>query len=61
MSHIRSELIWRIIEFVNQELTGLTYPYLQFGKLTAETYKFAESALTDRMQELYGVRRLPSV
>ncbi|KIM78996.1 hypothetical protein PILCRDRAFT_823860 [Piloderma croceum F 1598] len=46
---------------VYKELTGSTYPYLQYGKPTAETYRFAERVLTDRIQELYGVRRLPSV
>lgn len=45
----------------DQELTGSTYPYLEYGKPTAETYKFAERVLTDRIQELYGVKRLPSV
>jgi HAD superfamily hydrolase (TIGR01456 family) len=46
---------------VYKALTGSTYPYVQYGKPTAETYKFAERVLTDRFQELWGVKHLPSV
>ncbi|KAF8070355.1 HAD-like domain-containing protein [Lyophyllum atratum] len=41
---------------VYKALTGSTYPYVQYGKPTRATYKFAETALTNRLEEIYGVR-----
>ncbi|KAG1742113.1 HAD-like domain-containing protein [Suillus lakei] len=35
---------------VFQSLTGSTYPYIQFGKPTEATYKFAEMMLQHRLQ-----------
>ncbi|KAJ8596368.1 HAD-superfamily hydrolase [Rhizopogon salebrosus TDB-379] len=37
---------------VFQSLTGSTYPYTQFGKPTEATYKFAESMLKRRLQDV---------
>lgn len=37
---------------VIQSLTGSTYPYTQFGKPTEATYKFAESMLKRRLQDV---------
>ena len=36
-----------------QASTGTTYPYLQFGKPTAATYKFAVQVLEDRIVEVF--------
>ena len=45
-----------------QSLTGQNYPYVQYGKPTEATYKFAEKVLVDRLERLYGVRSaLPPV
>ncbi|TFK48616.1 HAD-superfamily hydrolase [Heliocybe sulcata] len=44
---------------VYQSLTGKRYPYVQYGKPTEATYKFAEKVLVDRLEALSGVR--PSV
>ncbi|KAI0686731.1 HAD hydrolase [Cytidiella melzeri] len=40
-----------------------TYPYLQFGKPTAATYKFAEQVLRDRISEVQGtpVANMPQI
>ncbi len=37
-----------------QAVTGSPYPYVQFGKPTADTYDFAEKMLRARMAELHG-------
>jgi len=50
-----------IVMCLDKALTGTTYPYVQYGKPTSDTYKFAEKMLTDHCQELYGVGHLPSV
>lgn len=50
-----------MLMFGIQALTGSTYPYIQYGKPTAATYSFAEKVLTDRLEALYGHRRLPPV
>ena len=46
-----------------QALVGKAYPYVQYGKPTTATYKFAEKVLKDRLEELQGgpVDRLPTV
>ncbi|KDQ62256.1 hypothetical protein JAAARDRAFT_30147 [Jaapia argillacea MUCL 33604] len=41
---------------VYKALTGTTYPYVQHGKPTESTYKFAQKVLSDRLQELLGHR-----
>jgi len=47
---------------VYKALTGSIYPYVQYGKPTRATYKFAESVLTDRLEEIYGIGHpLPNV
>lgn len=47
---------------VYKSLTGSIYPYIQYGKPTEATYKFAEKVLVDRLERLYGVRSaLPPV
>ncbi|KAI0360927.1 HAD-superfamily hydrolase [Trametes cingulata] len=48
---------------VYKALTGKTYPYVQYGKPTTATYKFAEKVLKDRLEELQGgpVERMPTV
>ncbi|KAL1746409.1 HAD-like domain-containing protein, partial [Schizophyllum fasciatum] len=47
---------------VYKSLTGSTYPYIQYGKPTEATYKFAEKVLVDRLERLYGMRSaLPPV
>ncbi|KAH9894895.1 HAD-like domain-containing protein [Cubamyces lactineus] len=48
---------------VYKGLVGKTYPYVQYGKPTTATYKFAEKVLKDRLEELQGrpVDRLPTV
>lgn len=47
---------------VYKNLTGSTYPYVQYGKPTRATYTFAESVLAERIEELYGVQgKLPNV
>ncbi|KAI5834030.1 HAD-superfamily hydrolase [Schizophyllum commune Tattone D] len=47
---------------VYKSLTGQHYPYVQYGKPTEATYKFAEKVLVDRLERLYGVRSaLPPV
>lgn len=35
----------------SQSLTGASYPYIQFGKPTEATYKFAEQVLRGQLQE----------
>ncbi len=35
-------------------LTGSEYPYVQYGKPTKATYRFAERLLRDRLRELQG-------
>ena len=35
-----------------QALTGAEYPYVQFGKPSEATYKFAETMLKGRLLEL---------
>lgn len=46
-----------------QALAGKPYPYVQYGKPTAATYKFAESVLKDRLAEIQGssVSAMPQV
>ncbi|KAF5345366.1 hypothetical protein D9758_008501 [Tetrapyrgos nigripes] len=39
---------------VYKALTGKTYPFVQLGKPTTETYIFAEKTLNDLLSELYG-------
>ncbi|KAI0325483.1 HAD-superfamily hydrolase [Cubamyces sp. BRFM 1775] len=39
---------------VYKALIGKTYPYVQYGKPTTATYKFAEKVLKDRLEELQG-------
>ncbi|KAJ8480740.1 hypothetical protein ONZ51_g6464 [Trametes cubensis] len=48
---------------VYKALVGKAYPYVQYGKPTTATYKFAEKVLKDRLEELQGgpVDRLPAV
>ncbi|KAL1760586.1 hypothetical protein FB107DRAFT_256119, partial [Schizophyllum commune] len=47
---------------VYKSLTSQHYPYVQYGKPTEATYKFAEKVLVDRLERLYGVRSaLPPV
>ncbi|KAF5385856.1 hypothetical protein D9615_002350 [Tricholomella constricta] len=46
---------------VYKALTGSTYPYVQYGKPTAATYKFAATVLTDHVKEIYGSGELPHV
>lgn len=48
---------------VFKALTGRTYPYTQYGKPTAATYKFAEQVLRDRLAEIRGraVSEMPQV
>ncbi|CDO77700.1 hypothetical protein BN946_scf184969.g51 [Trametes cinnabarina] len=48
---------------VYKALVGKTYPYVQYGKPTTATYRFAEKVLKDRLEELQGghVERLPTV
>ncbi|KAI0373414.1 HAD hydrolase [Pilatotrama ljubarskyi] len=48
---------------VYKALVGQTYPYVQYGKPTTATYKFAEKVLKDRLDELQGgrVERMPTV
>ncbi|KAH9858579.1 HAD-like domain-containing protein [Lenzites betulinus] len=41
---------------VYQAVTGTTYPYVQYGKPTRETYRYAEDVLKDRLEELHGGR-----
>lgn len=38
-----------------QAVTGSPYPYVQYGKPTHATYNFAESVLTERLKEMYGI------
>ena len=57
----RRGAVWKLMNLRRQALTGSTYPYVQYGKPTAETYKFAERVMADRFQELWGVTHLPSV
>ncbi|KLO09493.1 HAD hydrolase [Schizopora paradoxa] len=38
---------------VYKALTGSEYPYVQYGKPTKATYRFAEKLLRDRLQELH--------
>lgn len=44
-------------------LKGKPYPYTQYGKPTAATYKFAEQVLRDRLAEIQGgpVHEMPQV
>ena len=45
-----------------KSLTGSRYPYVQYGKPARATYKFAESILAERIEELYGIRgKIPNV
>lgn len=37
-----------------QAVTGSEYSFVQYGKPTVETYKYAEEMLQARVQELYG-------
>jgi len=50
---------------VYKALTGSEYPYVQYGKPTKATYRFAEQLLRDRLRELQGSNRddaqLPNV
>ncbi|KAI0656680.1 HAD-like domain-containing protein [Cubamyces menziesii] len=39
---------------VYKALVGKAYPYVQYGKPTTATYKFAEKVLKDRLEELQG-------
>ncbi|KAL0072764.1 hypothetical protein AAF712_000527 [Marasmius tenuissimus] len=39
---------------VYKALTGHTYPFVQFGKPTTPTYKYAEKVVTQLMKERYG-------
>ncbi|KAF8633630.1 hypothetical protein AX15_001319 [Amanita polypyramis BW_CC] len=39
---------------VHTSLTGSVYPYVQYGKPTAATYKFAEDVMTDLLDKNYG-------
>ncbi|EPQ54702.1 HAD hydrolase [Gloeophyllum trabeum ATCC 11539] len=41
---------------VYHALTGKRYPYVQYGKPSEVTYKFAEKVLVDRLEELSGRR-----
>ncbi|KAI0780322.1 HAD hydrolase [Fomes fomentarius] len=41
---------------VHQAVVGKPYPYMQYGKPTTATYKFAEKVLKDRLEELAGGR-----
>ena len=54
---------FRLFVMHSQELTGSAYPYTQYGKPTAATYKFAENVLRERLAEIQGgaVRSMPSV
>ncbi|KAI0666561.1 HAD hydrolase [Trametes maxima] len=47
---------------VHKSLLGRTYPYVQYGKPSTATYKFAEKVLKDRLEELQGgvISRLPT-
>ncbi|KAI0656677.1 hypothetical protein C8Q70DRAFT_921283, partial [Cubamyces menziesii] len=51
------------LQAVYQALVGKAYPYVQYGKPTTATFKFAEIVLKDRLEELQGepVDRLPTV
>jgi len=47
---------------VYKSLTGSTYPYVQYGKPTSATYKFAERILADHIDALYGFgNKIPNV
>ncbi|GJE96802.1 HAD-superfamily hydrolase [Phanerochaete sordida] len=48
---------------VYRALKGKPYPYTQYGKPTAATYKFAEQVLRDRLAEIQGgpVHEMPQV
>ncbi|KAI0708176.1 HAD hydrolase [Cerioporus squamosus] len=48
---------------VHEALVGAPYPYVQYGKPTTATYKFAEKVLRDRLEELAGgrVEEMPRV
>lgn len=46
---------------VFKALTGHTYDFIQYGKPTTATYKFAEKVLADELERLYGHRALPPV
>jgi ribonucleotide monophosphatase NagD (HAD superfamily) len=52
------EILWMVVK---QSLTGSEYPYVQYGKPTQATYKFAEQVLLDHVEMLHGHRRLPPV
>ncbi|OJT10260.1 hypothetical protein TRAPUB_13214 [Trametes pubescens] len=39
---------------VYQAVVGKTYPHVQYGKPTTETYKFAEKVLREQLEELHG-------
>ncbi|RDX47110.1 HAD hydrolase [Lentinus brumalis] len=48
---------------VHEALVGAPYPYVQYGKPTTATYKFAEKVLRDRLEEIAGgrVEEMPRV
>ncbi|KAI0633736.1 HAD hydrolase [Trametes polyzona] len=48
---------------VHKAVVGTTYPFVQYGKPSTATYKFAEGVLKDRLEELQGGRleRMPTV
>ncbi|KAF8995474.1 HAD-like domain-containing protein [Cyathus striatus] len=47
---------------VYKDLTGSSYPYIQYGKPTTATYQFAEEMLSERIEEMTGHKKeLPSI
>ncbi|PPQ98386.1 hypothetical protein CVT24_004065 [Panaeolus cyanescens] len=44
---------------VYKALTGEEYPYVQYGKPTIETYKFAKHAIHDQVQHMYNGQSEP--
>ncbi|KAI0829926.1 HAD hydrolase [Trametes gibbosa] len=48
---------------VYKAVSGTTYPYVQYGKPTTATYKYAEGVLRDRLEDLHGGRleKMPNV